>query len=225
MKFMKHLHIKCNVSYLAVVWVNCLLFCSQSPRGVWQLTSLLSHGESSGDNVFHSIHRWNSAHFLLIAIMFLFRTINCQSGIIRYLRENLQHSRRDSGLGIGLGELLSLLVLQQKRKSEQPLAHTSQTGLCYVSRSVMSDSLPPDPIDCSPPGSSVHGISQASILEWVAISFSKGISLDQRLSLSPAWAGGFFLPLSRQGSPLHTVEIGKTGEKSSPSSLRFPVSL
>ena len=29
-------------------------------------------------------------------------------------------------------------------------------------------------VDCSPPGSSVHGISHARILEWVAISFSKG---------------------------------------------------
>ena len=29
-----------------------------------------------------------------------------------------------------------------------------------------------DPMDCNPPGSSVHGISQARILEWVAISFS-----------------------------------------------------
>ena len=29
-----------------------------------------------------------------------------------------------------------------------------------------------DPINCSPPGSSVHGIFQARILEWVAISFS-----------------------------------------------------
>ena len=29
------------------------------------------------------------------------------------------------------------------------------------------------PVDWSPPGSSVHGISQARILEWVAISFSK----------------------------------------------------
>ena len=29
-----------------------------------------------------------------------------------------------------------------------------------------------DPMDCSPPGSSVHGISQARILEWVAISNS-----------------------------------------------------
>ena len=34
----------------------------------------------------------------------------------------------------------------------------------------MSDSC--DPMDCSPPDSSVHGISQARILEWVAISFS-----------------------------------------------------
>ena len=31
-------------------------------------------------------------------------------------------------------------------------------------------------MDCSPPGSSVHGISQARILEWVAISFSRGSS-------------------------------------------------
>ena len=29
-----------------------------------------------------------------------------------------------------------------------------------------------DPIDCSPPGSSVHGIFQASVLEWGAIAFS-----------------------------------------------------
>ena len=33
-----------------------------------------------------------------------------------------------------------------------------------------------DPMDRSPPGSSVHGIFQAKILEWVAISFSKGSS-------------------------------------------------
>ena len=31
-----------------------------------------------------------------------------------------------------------------------------------------------DPMDCSLPGSSVHGISQARVLEWVAIAFSKG---------------------------------------------------
>ena len=33
-----------------------------------------------------------------------------------------------------------------------------------------------NPKDCSPPGSSVHGIPQARILEWVAIPFSRGSS-------------------------------------------------
>ena len=33
-----------------------------------------------------------------------------------------------------------------------------------------------DPMDCSPPGSSVHGVLQARILEWVAISFSRASS-------------------------------------------------
>ena len=31
-----------------------------------------------------------------------------------------------------------------------------------------------DPMHCSPPGSSLHGISQAGILQWVAISFPRG---------------------------------------------------
>ena len=35
---------------------------------------------------------------------------------------------------------------------------------------------PCDPNDCNPPGSSVHGIFQARILEWVAILFSRGSS-------------------------------------------------
>ena len=42
------------------------------------------------------------------------------------------------------------------------------------SRSVVSNSL--RPVDCSPPSSSIHGILQARILEWVAISFSRGSS-------------------------------------------------
>ena len=41
----------------------------------------------------------------------------------------------------------------------------------------MSDSY--DPTDCTPPGSSVHGIFQAGILEWVAISFSRGSSVPR----------------------------------------------
>ena len=35
---------------------------------------------------------------------------------------------------------------------------------------------PSNPMDCSPPGSSVHGIFQASVLEWGAIAFSMELS-------------------------------------------------
>ena len=52
-----------------------------------------------------------------------------------------------------------------------------------------------DPMDCSPPGSSVRGILQARILEPVSISYSRGSSQprDQTASLAPpALAGGFF---------------------------------
>ena len=44
----------------------------------------------------------------------------------------------------------------------------------WFSHSVVSDSC--DPVDCSPPGSSVHGIFQARIMEWIATSFSRGSS-------------------------------------------------
>ena len=52
-----------------------------------------------------------------------------------------------------------------------------------------------NPMDCSSPASFVHGILQARILEWLAISHSRGSSRprDQTISLmSPALAGGFF---------------------------------
>ena len=39
-----------------------------------------------------------------------------------------------------------------------------------------------DPMNCSPPGFSVHGISQARILEWVAISFSRRYFPTQALN-------------------------------------------
>ena len=46
-----------------------------------------------------------------------------------------------------------------EKKSESEVAQSCLT-LC-------------DPMDCSPPGSSIHGILHARVLEWVAISFSR----------------------------------------------------
>ena len=47
-------------------------------------------------------------------------------------------------------------------------------------------------MDCSPPGSSVHGILQARILKWVAISFSKGTSQPSYQTWVSSIAGRFF---------------------------------
>jgi len=41
-------------------------------------------------------------------------------------------------------------------------------------------------VDCSPPGSSAHGILQARILEWVAISFSRDLLDPEIEPRSPA---------------------------------------
>ena len=49
-----------------------------------------------------------------------------------------------------------------------------------------------DPLDCSLTGFPVHGIFQARILEWVAISFARGSSQPEVEPTSPALAGGFF---------------------------------
>ena len=66
--------------------------------------------------------------------------------------------RRTEGSGrVGFGVPPTL-----KERKEREVAESCPT-LC-------------DPMDYSPPGSSVHGIFQARVLEWVAISFSRGSS-------------------------------------------------
>ena len=57
-----------------------------------------------------------------------------------------------------------------------------------------------NPMDCSPPGSSVHGILQAKILEWVAISFSRR-SLQPRDRTQVSCIAGRLDHLSHQRSP------------------------
>ena len=49
-----------------------------------------------------------------------------------------------------------------------------------------------DPLDCSPPGPSVHGILQARILEWVAIPFSRRSSQPRDQTLVSGIVGRFF---------------------------------
>ena len=50
-----------------------------------------------------------------------------------------------------------------------------------------------DPMDCSLPGSSAHGILQARILEWVAFPSPGNLPNPGNKPTSPALAGGFFI--------------------------------
>ena len=68
--------------------------------------------------------------------------------------------------------------------------------VCLVAKSclVLCDSM-----DCSLPGSSVHGICQVRILEWVVFPFSRDFANPRIKPTSPELAGGFFTtePLGR----------------------------
>jgi len=47
----------------------------------------------------------------------------------------------------------------------------------------------PGPMDCNLPGFSIHGISQAKIMEWVAISFSRGSFHPRDQTCTSCFAG------------------------------------
>ena len=65
-----------------------------------------------------------------------------------------------------------------------------------------------DPVDCNQPGSSVHGILQARILEWVAFSFSRGSSWSRDRTRVSYIIGRFFTIWATREAP-NTSE-GKT---------------
>ena len=62
-----------------------------------------------------------------------------------------------------------------------------------------------DPMDCSLPGSSVHGIFQARILEWVAISFSRSSRPRDQTQVSHIAGRRFTVWATREVS-LHTFK-------------------
>ena len=67
-----------------------------------------------------------------------------------------------------------------------------------------------NPLDCSPPGSSVHGILQARILEWFAISFSRGSSQPRDRTQVSHIVGRFFTTWATR----KVLQKGKLGIKS-----------
>ena len=64
----------------------------------------------------------------------------------------------------------SLGSSRQEYRSGLPFPSPGRESESEVAQSCPT---PSDPMDCSPPGSSVHGICPARVLEWVAIAFSE----------------------------------------------------
>ena len=73
---------------------------------------------------------------------------------------------------------------------------------------LVSQACPPlyNPADCSPPGSSVHGILQARRLEWVAIPFSRGSSPPRGRTQVSCIAGRFFTVWAPREAPICTQD-------------------
>ena len=88
--------------------------------------------------------------------------------------------------GVGCHFLLQCM----KVKSESEVAQSCPT-LC-------------DPIDRSPPGSSIHGIFQARVLEWGAIAFSSIIPYRRNILANPILTSLFSLPLPNFIPSLHS---------------------
>ena len=69
--------------------------------------------------------------------------------------------------------------------------------MCLRAQSLQSYPTLCDPMDCSPPGASLHGVLQARMLEWVAMPSSRGSSPPRdrtHIACAPCIAGGFFMP-------------------------------
>ena len=109
---------------------------------------------------------------------------------------SISPSNEYSGLISFRMDWLDLLAVQGTLKTLLQ-HHSSKASILWcsaffqsVSCSIMSNFC--DPIDCSLPGSSVHGIFLASTLKWKAIPCSRGSSQTRDRTLVSCISGGFF---------------------------------
>ena len=84
-----------------------------------------------------------------------------------------------------------------------------------VARVLAAQSCPTlwDPMECNPPGPSVHGIFQTRILEWVAIPFSRGSSRPRDQTQVSSTAGRFFTVWTTGKSQWRHSVPGRSGYK------------
>ena len=95
-----------------------------------------------------------------------FRTLKVSSGQASLRKGHLNKYLKEGARQIISGRTFqSMGTVARAPRQDMPLSYCSGS----VQFSSVTQSCPTlcDPVDCSPPGSSVHGILQARILEWV----------------------------------------------------------
>ena len=112
----------------------------------------------------------------LVALLFLDLLCEQDKQLLSEIRQGREKDPGVISLRKSLPVVLCSLCFSPPREPTICISVNASTRLCvHVSHSVVSDCR--NPMDCSLPGSSVHGILQARILKWVAISFSKTLYL------------------------------------------------
>ena len=150
----------------------------------WQPTRLPRPWDSPGKNT------RVGCHFLLQCMKVKSESEVAQSRLT--LRDPMDCSLPGSSAhGIFQARVLEWGAIAFSGKSEH---RDENKGLRYQDMRVCAQSCPTlyYPMDCIPPGSSVHGIFQGRILEWVAFPFSRGSSQPRDRTQVSRTAGGFF---------------------------------
>ena len=149
-------------------------------------------------------HTWLKQHSSTILL-------NLHNPVITILWRIIQSSQRALELWsdlryVKLWEVVdqkTQIFLQQRQFYSENCNLGSTTMVCLITQSYQTLC---DPMDCSPPGSSVHGIPQARILERVAMPSPRGSSQPRDLTHVSRIAGRFFTIWATREAPVNHGE-------------------
>ena len=157
--------------------------CVDSHQGVWYMWGLLGVGIcwswQGGEARPHARLSWTPVHLhpQLAQPRLLAPSVDHLTIFLPISLKKIHHFQGKHFISRENGKLVALTT---KRKQSGNVSHSIMSTLC-------------DPMDCSPPGSFVHGIFQARMLEWVFMPSSRGSSRPRdRIHVSYT-AGRFFI--------------------------------
>ena len=137
------------------------------------------------------IHAWNHHHsqgnismyhiYICILTHLFLVTVSGEEDskiqVLMFLKPMLKKKKNQHQMKV-FKEKSRVCLLFRKENSYWSLKVPPEINRCSESKSEVAQSGPTlcDPMDCSLSGSFIHGIFQARVLEWIAISFSRGFS-------------------------------------------------